>query len=162
MFNEQEYRKIYNKLNAKKRNAYSKKYYWEHKEVVDQKNRIRWQKNHPPRILLTQEEKTKRMRTSREKWKKNNPEKLLLSSYRHYNEKAKKVNLSGIEYRWCLYYWGKTVKKLANNTCQICDKPAEHAHHIFPKARFPKLTFNINNGIALCSSHHKEIHRRSW
>lgn len=107
-----------------------------------------------------EQQKYKSRRTIKSRiWKKDNPEKVLKSSYAYYNKIGKKFNYSGVQYRWALHTWSQAVKKLSNNICQICDKPSKHAHHIFPKAKFPQLTFNLNNGIALCVQHHREIHR---
>ncbi len=54
--------------------------------------------------------------------------------------------------------WRKSVYVRDKFTCQICGKKKCYLepHHILPKAKFPKLVFDINNGITLCwKCHHK-------
>lgn len=66
-------------------------------------------------------------------------------------------NLSSHEYRYTLVSWSKVIK--INNICQVCgSKDNLEAHHIFHKIKYPKLSLNPNNGIALCRQCHKETH----
>jgi hypothetical protein len=51
--------------------------------------------------------------------------------------------------------WTKSVLERDNYTCQKCsstDMPS--AHHIKSFLKYPKLRFDINNGITLCISCH--------
>ncbi len=52
------------------------------------------------------------------------------------------------------------VLKRDNLTCQQCgDKKSElHVHHKKFKRKFPKLIFNVGNGIVLCKRCHNKIH----
>ena len=84
---------------------------------------------------------------------KNNPEKSLQYVLKH----KKKYNL---EFGWDIQDWSLSIRKRDNNKCQICSKPAKHAHHIFYQRYYPLLRFNLNNGISLCKKHHLEIHGR--
>ena len=56
--------------------------------------------------------------------------------------------------------WRKSVYLRDNFICQGCKKVGGriHAHHINPFSKFPKLRFDINNGITLCFNCHKAIH----
>jgi len=56
--------------------------------------------------------------------------------------------------------WIKAVYEIDGHTCQKClVKGGElEAHHIFPWALFPKLRFEVENGITLCEKCHKYYH----
>ena len=53
--------------------------------------------------------------------------------------------------------WAMQVKKRDNFECKIndgnCDGNLE-VHHILNWSKFPKLRYQINNGITLCHAHH--------
>lgn len=59
--------------------------------------------------------------------------------------------------------WRKAVFIRDGFTCQLCGKVGGtlNAHHIKPYARYPELRFVVDNGITLCQSCHKELHRRA-
>lgn len=58
--------------------------------------------------------------------------------------------------------WRLSVFKRDNYTCQRCRQHGGklNAHHIKPWAKYKNVRFDINNGITLCETCHKEIHRR--
>jgi 5-methylcytosine-specific restriction endonuclease McrA len=59
--------------------------------------------------------------------------------------------------------WAKSVKVRDRHTCQHCgetNKKILHAHHIKPKAMFPELALEIDNGLTLCQPCHLSEHRR--
>ena len=51
--------------------------------------------------------------------------------------------------------WANAIRKLCGNQCLRCgtDRFVE-AHHIAPKSTHPELRFDLQNGIALCSTCH--------
>lgn len=56
--------------------------------------------------------------------------------------------------------WRKEVYSRDNHKCQWpgCSlKRKLNAHHIKTWAEYPALRFSVNNGITLCSYHHKMI-----
>jgi hypothetical protein len=57
--------------------------------------------------------------------------------------------------------WRKSVFERDKYTCQSCFEKGGtlHPHHIKPFAKFPKLRFELNNGITLCEDCHREIHK---
>lgn len=56
--------------------------------------------------------------------------------------------------------WRKAVFERDNYTCKACSKVGGHlvAHHIVPYSTNKKLRFNVDNGITLCKTCHKEFH----
>lgn len=47
----------------------------------------------------------------------------------------------------------------SNKRCAVCGRPAEHVHHIIPRANI-LLRWDINNLIPLCFGCHRMIHDR--
>ena len=58
--------------------------------------------------------------------------------------------------------WRSKVYERDKYTCQCCGAHGckLNAHHIKPFAFFPKYRLEIDNGITLCESCHKAIHRK--
>ena len=50
--------------------------------------------------------------------------------------------------------WRAKILALASWECAICGEEAVDAHHIAGKQAWPKLRYDIINGIALCRKHH--------
>jgi hypothetical protein len=60
------------------------------------------------------------------------------------------------------YQWRKKIFARDNYTCKKCGSSEKlHGHHILPILDFPKLIFNVNNGITLCEKCHMEGHHKS-
>lgn len=59
-----------------------------------------------------------------------------------------------------LFYWSREVRIKDGHKCVICEKTRKlTSHHLFSKAKFPELKYNIANGIALCFNCHTELHQ---
>lgn len=61
-----------------------------------------------------------------------------------------------------LKHWTKLVKDRAGNRCEMASPECSgelHAHHMIPKHLDPNLKYRVENGICLCETHHKLIHR---
>ena len=57
--------------------------------------------------------------------------------------------------------WAQLVKGRDGFTCQKCgDMGDVQAHHIEPVALRPDLADDLDNGITLCTSCHREVHKR--
>lgn len=57
--------------------------------------------------------------------------------------------------------WVRKVKLRDKQTCWINDeycKGYNIVHHIFSWREYPKLRYELTNGITLCQAHHKRIH----
>lgn len=58
--------------------------------------------------------------------------------------------------------WNKAVKERDKYTCQRCGAilvgRQAHAHHKIPAWFMPELKYDLDNGICLCNSCHKQIH----
>ena len=59
-------------------------------------------------------------------------------------------------------FWRISIFKRDNYTCQICGKYGEklNAHHIMAWAKYPKLRYEIKNGITMCSRCHRKFHHK--
>jgi len=80
--------------------------------------------------------------------------------YKNYmNKLAKSAKLKVKTLKWALWNWNHSIKERDQNLCQICNKKGIHAHHIFPKIKYPLLILNLNNGITLCHDCHWELHK---
>lgn len=59
-----------------------------------------------------------------------------------------------------LYYFAREVRIRDNHKCVQCGKTRHlTAHHLFNKAKYPSLQYNISNGVSLCFNCHAELHR---
>lgn len=95
-----------------------------------------WRKNNP---------------TYQSKWAKNNP----VNIYKSAKKYAEKY--SSFYTKMSLKAWGDVIKHIWNN-CIICGSTEKlEAHHVKPKAQFPELALEIDNGITLCKKCHNEI-----
>ena len=58
--------------------------------------------------------------------------------------------------------WRTEVFNRDDFKCQICNQVGGtlNAHHIKEFAKNPELRFDVDNGITLCESCHKKIHKR--
>jgi uncharacterized protein YjcR len=57
------------------------------------------------------------------------------------------------------FEWAYLVKKLDQNTCQLCFKAKErmHVHHIRNWRTHPELRYEVSNGVMLCIACHTRI-----
>ena len=57
-------------------------------------------------------------------------------------------------------HWRLAVLKRDNYLCQCCYVYGKtNVHHLKSFARFPELRFDVDNGVTMCQSCHKEFHR---
>jgi hypothetical protein len=58
------------------------------------------------------------------------------------------------------HQWRNSVIK-RDKKCVVCGKDKElHAHHIKPFAKYPELRTVLSNGITLCKTCHRKMHRK--
>lgn len=58
--------------------------------------------------------------------------------------------------------WSLKVKQKHNFTCVFCYDDTGHnlvSHHMYGYADYPKLRFDIDNGVCLCENCHKDFHK---
>ena len=77
------------------------------------------------------------------------------------NKNKKKKRYTDNAYtRSDLFYWAREVRMKYDYHCVYCNRTRHlSAHHIFPKARFPGLKYNLNNGILMCKGCHINLHQ---
>lgn len=58
--------------------------------------------------------------------------------------------------------WRKEILENDNFVCQICKKRGGklHAHHLKKWNKYPKLRFDIHNGITICKECHHRLHKK--
>lgn len=169
MFNQKEYDrteyfKEYRQKNKEKRKIQFFKWSQKNKEhlkkrhrlykiknrVIIYKKRLEWDKNNPDKV-----------RQYHQNYALKHPEKILEFRIRSLEKYAIPLKLTFKEYKSALISWAKTIKKRSNYLC-FCGNKAVNTHHIFHKAKYPKLSLNLNNGIALCLQHHNEAHGKNF
>lgn len=67
------------------------------------------------------------------------------------------------DYRTAKEYkdWRQAVFQRDGFRCQICGQVGRklNAHHIKPFKDYPKLRYEVSNGITLCEKCHREVHK---
>lgn len=174
---QQQYQKEYRLKNKEQMKEYQKKYKENNKEVLI-KYKKKWYKKYHEINLRKKKEYRKKNRSilldkaqkyykqnrniiliKFKKYQKNNPEIILKGQIKHLKKLGKELKLPYKKYEWALHSWNKTIRKLLGGKCLVCGSTFKvNIHHLFHKAKYPKLSLNINNGIPLCKIHHREAH----
>ena len=55
-------------------------------------------------------------------------------------------------------YWKPLIFKIWGDTCTICGKQANTAHHFYPKGTYKMLRLDLDNGVPLCRGCHFVLH----
>lgn len=127
----------------------------------------RWRKSNPKTYLKKNKEKQTRWRNRNieksrakvRKYNRENSEKVLKLQLRRLEKLGKIFSMTSNEYKYAQRKWSAVIKNLDNHICKSCDSMEKlNAHHIIPQKDFPKLAFNLNNGITLCKKCHNKIH----
>lgn len=122
-------------------------------ETEFKKGLIPWNKGIPAREWMTEEGYERMIATLTEFHRR-------CRGSNHWNWKGGKTEENIlIRGQWKYTTWRKRVFKRDNYTCQRCgNKQNIIAHHIKDFMDYPKLRFDVNNGITLCRACHKQIH----
>lgn len=95
-------------------------------------------------------------------WWKNNPEKKLEYFITYYGKLGKLFKLSPKQTHVMLSLWSRAVRKRDLNICVYCGSTTNlEAHHQYPKAIYPELMFDLNNGVTACIDCHRELTRQA-
>ncbi len=162
-------------IRRKKRLAVYKKHYDSHREQrielgrkigkrTNWANQYRWAKLHPEKFkkICKKHRMTDKFMSAKKrylatekgkKYQKNQNLRRTLRLSKNFNNLPKSVIiLLGKSWR--------IVIKDRDQGCVICRKSdkTNYAHHIIYKSKFPKLAYNLNNGVELCKEHHREVH----
>lgn len=52
--------------------------------------------------------------------------------------------------------WSKCVRMETGPHCIFpgCTRGAQHAHHVYPRSRYPEYKYDADFGVACCAEHH--------
>ena len=147
--------------------GYCKKHYdqkWnkEHLQSMS-KTYKKWYKKNREKILkrckIYRDNNVEKIKEKARIYRNNNPEKVLESQKKYFKKIGKLFDMTSGEYQHIINTWSRSIKKLDNKICKNCDSTKNlHAHHIYPKAQFPELAFDLDNGVTLCNDCHGETH----
>ncbi len=143
--------KEYREKTKETRSEYNKQYWNKKKEILRPENLKRYHK-HKKRYAPA-------MKKYQKAWEKRNRVKRSEDQLNNYLKFALLFNLKSNEYKRALQSWSQLVRNRDYNSCRLCGKPSKISHHIIFKKIAPRLSLNLNNGIALCIPCHKEIHK---
>ena len=172
-------KKLWREKNKIELSEKKKLYYQKNKLAINLKKKIKYQTNSEYKETARKRSKSQYWenpqdkKKHRDEWRKNNPEKFQLQVKRYEVNNRDKIlqwQLNGLKragfpfkmdpysYKFALKSWSKSIRKSFNNQCQICPNKSEISHHILHKSKYPALSLNVNNGIALCKKCHNEVH----
>jgi len=143
--------------NKEQRKQSHAEYYVENKESIDATHREYHIKN---KEYINQKHRDNRENACvyEKKWRDNNPSKILEKQKRKIDLMSSSLNLESVKYLSTVLAWSKSIKQ-RDNKCQICDTDCNLiSHHLLYKTYMPQISLNLNNGITLCKTHHKEVH----
>ena len=155
-----QYKHDYYLKNKEKIQQNQREYYLKNKEKFKEINK-NWVKNNKSKSNEIKNKWNKKNRPYfyqyQKDWRNKNPNKVLEYSKNQFERHNH--DMSYFQYKITLSSWSKVIKTRDDNQCQVCGSTTNlHAHHIFPKSSYSGLEFNLNNGVTMCSQHHKELH----
>lgn len=113
--------------------------------------------NQKVRDFQYSEEQLKRIRTMAIGYKMSEKVRKQMSGKNHWNWKGG-ITKEHNKYRNLREWkeWRSLIFNRDTFTCQFCNQRGGNIepHHIFPKSKYPKEIFDINNGITLCTDCH--------
>jgi len=151
---QKENRERYNKTKREYLKRHEHKWAKQWKTVNPEKNKLSRKKSWGN----TKHRHLEKQRRVMSKWRKENPKRAMAQMVRHFTKYGKKVGKPMKDFQFELLTWSNVVKTGDARLCQICFKPAIEAHHIFYIQNYPKLAFNVDNGVSLCKLCHQQVH----
>ena len=70
----------------------------------------------------------------------------------------KKLRSLKVLKREALKAWGRVILSRHPICCVCKGAPSKHPHHLFPRARYSHLHYDLRNGVGLCIKCHYQIH----
>jgi len=148
--------------------AWHREYYLKNKERLNEQNKIlhkeklkerkTQQKEYREKNKARHKKKKYRYRDYQRQWEQKNRQRKYKKELNLYLKYGKFFNLNSYEFKSVLTAWSNLVRN-RDQSCLQCGNPSTVSHHIIFKKTMPKLSLNLNNGIALCIPCHKEIHK---
>ncbi|MCA9828287.1 MAG: hypothetical protein KC444_07865, partial [Nitrosopumilus sp.] len=138
------------KKNRNKIKIRREKYYEKNRDIILGKARIRTRKYY-------EKNRAKAISYSTN-WNKENPVRRLSIIKKCLKKQGFPLKMDPFAYQHAITAWSASIKKRDSNQCQVCLSQADVSHHILHKSKYPALSLNINNGIALCNPCHNECH----
>lgn len=81
---------------------------------------------------------------------------------KEYQSKTRRTSQLAVGWRRFREYkvWRKLVFTRDNNICKLCSSDKNLvAHHILEARYYPELIYEVSNGVCLCNSCHKVLHK---
>ena len=142
------YMKQYCKEHLEEKKIYNKQYYKNNREKLIEQSK-QYYEGH-------REERKSKMK----QYDKDHPEINLKSKKKEFTKLGKIFDLNHESMKYALISWSKAVRKRDGNKCTWCDSTKNlKAHHIWHKIFCPESALDVDNGITLCHTCHKEQHR---
>jgi len=143
-----EYLRGWYKANPEKASKIRKKQYRTNVKSITEYNK-QWAKDN-----------RKRCKEYIERWQDANPSKVIQYSLNYIKKHPGRGPGRFASPQYC--QWRSKIYERDDYTCQSCFKRGVrlHAHHIKSWANYPRLRYNINNGITLCVFCHRQEHKK--
>lgn len=128
-------------------------------DVCAKKKYNNYKKLQARRIRAQNPQKRKHDAKNTRIWIKKNQSQFIQNQIRYWQKLGSVFNKKWFEIMGLVNKWSYEVLLKGGCRCVICSQSGSVSHHLFEKRYYPKLMLNVNNGVVLCSLHHREVHR---